>query len=65
MTIEIDRKVLIEALQGNQHSRILLQRDYCVGKDHFVESLDVDGCGVYGGKVRLTIARTKVDEAPK
>jgi hypothetical protein len=53
----VDRKVLIEALQCSNHNRIVLQRDYNVGKDNFTEVLDVDGCGVTGGKVKLKISR--------
>lgn len=64
MTIEIDRQVLMQALSSSQHNRILLCRDYKLGSDSFRESLDVDGCGVTGGKVKLTISREKIEKSP-
>lgn len=63
ITMTVDRKVLIEALQCSNHNRIVLQRDYSVGKDQFEETLDVDGCGITGGKIKLVLTRKKIEPA--
>lgn len=62
ITIEVDRKALIQALQSGTHNRILLCHDYEQNKSYWRESLDVDGCGVTGGDVRLTIERGQIDK---
>lgn len=54
-SILVDRGVLIQALQSSSSHRFLMSADHTKDGKLFRETLDVDGMGIGGGRVKLTI----------
>ena len=60
----IDRKVLIDALQCSNHNRIIMQQNFAEKDGKFErETVDVDGMGVTGGRIKLTLRRETVTKS--
>lgn len=57
ITLEIDKQAVLQALSGSVHNRVLLCRDYTLGKEAYRETVEVDGTYLGGGRVKLTLSR--------
>lgn len=55
VTINVDRKVLIEALQSTKYTRSTFSTDYKKGNENLRDTIEIDSHGVGGGNLSLTI----------
>lgn len=55
VTINVDRKVLIEALQSMKYTRSTFSTDYKKGNENLRDTIEIDSHSVGGGNLSLTI----------
>lgn len=64
VTVNVDRKVLIEALNSTKYTRSVFSTDYKRGNENLRDTIEIDSHGVGGGNLSLTITVGQSIEKP-